>query len=149
MIAPTVGRVVWYWPTPEIAAAMRIVHSPTQPLRADICHVWGDRMVNLSINDSNGFPFARTSVMLRQEGDPLQVNLQGQIVNEYCEWMPYQVGQAKRQPEPVMPFPNIGYPTGVGDPQPVLIPQLQAAPRGTPYGIGDAPGVGHPPSTAP
>ena len=53
-------------------------------------HVWDDRCVNLTVFDSNGISHPRTSVSLAQDGDP--VNRGG----GYCEWMPYQKGQAAR-----------------------------------------------------
>lgn len=83
MIQPTVGRVVWFYK-----------YVPGQghkgPLAAHVAHVHSDAMVNLMVIDEMGTPRSETSVHLRQdigyappEGD-------------YCEWMPYQKGQAAK-----------------------------------------------------
>lgn len=82
MITPTIGRVVWY-------------HAKDgdfngQPLAAIVCHVWSDTCVNLSIFDSNGNQHGLTSVFLYQ-GDTDRPS------DDYCEWMPYQIGQAKKE----------------------------------------------------
>lgn len=83
MIKPTVGRVVWY------RAAHRSFEA--QPLAALIAFVHSDGLVNLAVFDENGKGWGQTSVPLYQgEGErPLW---------EYCEWMPYQIGQAARGP---------------------------------------------------
>lgn len=87
MIKPTVGRVVWFHPNNV---------SPTndgiQPLAALVAYVWGDTLVNIAGFDSNGLPFARTSVILVQDDSP--VPLTGGA--PWCEWMPYQKGQAAK-----------------------------------------------------
>lgn len=84
MIAPTVGRVVWFYPKGHNAAS--------QPLAALVAHVWSDTCVNLAIFDANGKPMEEppTSVLLVQE--------EGEIPSggHYCTWMPYQIGQAKK-----------------------------------------------------
>lgn len=83
MIQPTVGRVVWYWPTGP---------SPVeQPWPALIAHVWDDRCINIGGFDNYGNPFARMSVQLLQDDDAPHVP-QGQC----CSWMPYQKGQAAK-----------------------------------------------------
>lgn len=87
MIEPTCGRVVWYRPNEHDAKELG---SGAQPLAAHVAYVHGPRMVNLMVIDPNGNPHSRTSVTLLQEGDAL---MQGA---SYCEWMPYQVGQAKK-----------------------------------------------------
>lgn len=95
MILPTVGRVVWYHPSqldPGIPPG-------DQPLAALVTHVWSDRMVNLAVFSSEGVPFPRTIVRLVQEGDEAPLEL-GQ-----AEWMPFQIGQAKRHEAPVTPAP--------------------------------------------
>ena len=86
MITPTIGRVVWYHPT----AAERIAGQPNdQVLAAHVTYVWGDRMVNLMAITPNGAPFGVTSVTLVQDGDE-------RPVERFCEWMPYQKGQAAK-----------------------------------------------------
>ena len=87
IIAPTVGRVVWYTP---VAGAPEGVNHTDQPFAALVTYVWGDRMVNLAVFDHNGVAQSRTSVPLVQEGDELPNG------SPFCRWMPFQIGQAKR-----------------------------------------------------
>lgn len=85
MISPTVGRVVWYHPFPADPGP-----SPgDQPLCALVTHVWSDTCVNLAIFDANGVAYSRTSVLLHQDGNP-------KPDRGFCEWMPFQKGQAAK-----------------------------------------------------
>lgn len=86
MIKPTVGRVVWYWPAPSDSI---VGNDGSQPLAALVAHVWSDTCVNLAVFDANGSPTNRTSVLLVQEGNP-------RPDSGFCEWMPYQKGQAAK-----------------------------------------------------
>jgi hypothetical protein len=107
MIKPTNGRVVWFWPLyflPSDIADSRVLDAEgvasdplTQPQAAMITWVWGDDCVNLVTFDANGVLSPKLSVCLYQgEGD--------RPTFPFCEWMPYQVGQAAMQaaktPEP-------------------------------------------------
>ena len=85
MIKPSIGRVVWFQPEHAHGAPDR-----DQPYAALIVHVWSDRMVNLGGFDQNGAPFAACSVTLLQDDDPIPPH------GRYAQWMPYQVGQAKK-----------------------------------------------------
>lgn len=85
MIKPTVGRVVWYHP----ATFNGLAGDSVQPLAAIVARVWTDASVNLAVFDSNGVSHSRTSVLLVQEDDPVPDGA-------YCEWMPYQKGQAAK-----------------------------------------------------
>lgn len=80
MIKPTIGRVVWFhseeWPEQTLAAIVAFVHS--------------DRYVNLGVFNANGTLFNVQTVPLMQEGE------EKPIQGFYCEWMPYQIGQAKQ-----------------------------------------------------
>jgi hypothetical protein len=87
VITPTVGRVVWFHP----GRFDDLTAPEGQPLAAIVARVWGDRMVNLSVCDKDGEWHRRTSVPLRQPEDEADQN-----GNSYCEWMPYQIGQAKK-----------------------------------------------------
>ncbi len=90
VIKPTVGRVVWFYPSQNTVEAGFARHADGGgPYAALIAHVWNDRMVNLSVFDANGAAHPRTSVTLHQgEGDvPEQA---------FCGWMPYQKGQAAK-----------------------------------------------------
>lgn len=91
MIKPTVGRVVWY--QPHFSDDTLRVFSNNQPLAAHVAYVHNDRLVNLMVIDPNGNPQPRTSVVLLQEGDARDVE------TSFCEWMPFQIGQAKRYEE--------------------------------------------------
>lgn len=86
VISPTIGRVVWF--TPEVP-----VFDPSQPFAALVTYVHHDRMVNLVTFNHNGLSSGVTSVPLIQEGDEKPVG------GFYCEWMPYQIGQAKKHAE--------------------------------------------------
>lgn len=90
MIKPTVGRMVWFWPGIGGARERGMAYSNSaQPLAAQITYVHSDHMVNLAVFDQKGATFGVTSVELLQ-GDrrpPLGI---------YCEWMPYQKGQAAK-----------------------------------------------------
>lgn len=84
MIKPTIGRVVWFFDKNRQADL-------SQPLDAHIVYVYNDTMVNIAGFDQNGVPFAQTSVFLRADET---VPTNGQPF--WCEWMPYQQGQAKK-----------------------------------------------------
>lgn len=104
IIPPSVGRKVWFrlngiveLERPRFGTETAPVRSRphavefNQPLDATVVYVWNDRMVNLHILDHYGSPFIATSVKLLQEGDtPPQFGF-------YAEWMPYQLGQAKKE----------------------------------------------------
>lgn len=86
MTKPTIGRVLWYWPTKhDIDRGM--VSGNEQALAAIVAHVWGDTCVNLVVFDANGNGHPRTSVLLAQEGDK-------RPAAGFAEWMPYQKTQA-------------------------------------------------------
>lgn len=87
MIKPTVGRVVWYRPVNE-----HIPHDASQPLAAIVTYVHSDRFVNLCVLYQDGHPQSRTSMFLIQEGDEPPNH-------SYCEWMPFQKGQAAKTDE--------------------------------------------------
>lgn len=86
MIKPTVGRVVWYY-------EQKPKDEGVQPLAALVAHVWSDTCVNLAIFDVDGVPVRQppTSIRLVQEGEEVPAT------GRYCTWMPFQVGQAKKQ----------------------------------------------------
>ena len=104
IITPTVGRKVWFrlngineLEKPHSGTKTTPVRlfplaaDPTQPLDATVVYVWNDRMVTLHVLDHYGNPFIAPSVPLMQEGDtPPQFGC-------YAEWMPYQLGQAKKE----------------------------------------------------
>jgi hypothetical protein len=91
MIHPTVGRVVWFRPNRAEHVKHFVEHDASEPMDAHVVKVWGPRMVNLVVFDHDGNMHPLTSVDLVQEGDANPVPGRA-----YCEWMPYQVGQAKK-----------------------------------------------------
>jgi hypothetical protein len=88
MIKPTVGRVVWFYDQSSVKAGY-LPDPAGQPMVGLVAHVLNDRMVNLTVSDAYGQTFSRALVPLRQEGDP-------EPDGAYCEWMPYQKGQAAK-----------------------------------------------------
>lgn len=96
IIKPSIGRVVWYWPTQSEKTGAGVdlslvFASNDQPLAATVAYVHSDKMVNLSVVDANGRQYSRTSVSLIQEGDIRPEN------GGFAEWMPYQINQANKQ----------------------------------------------------
>lgn len=90
IIRPTVGRVVWYWRDPATYPDIRDRKNlDTQPMAATIAYVHNEASVNLHVIDHQGVPCSATSVPLRQAGE-------GVPNCSFCEWMPYQHGQAAR-----------------------------------------------------
>lgn len=87
MIKPTIGRVVWFHPS-SCEISRDFASAPI--CAAIVAHVWSDTCVNLAVFDANGNSHSRTSVLLVQEGAPVPSG------GFYCEWMPYQKGQAAK-----------------------------------------------------
>jgi len=93
VIVPTVGRVVWYWPSAaDIVGGMRLA-SASQPFMAQVVFVHHERLVNVIVHDHSGKPHARGAVRLVQESDVYVA------AEPRCEWMPYQKGQAAKTEE--------------------------------------------------
>ena len=85
MITPTVGRIVWF-----TKAAMDVTTvQRDQPLAAIVTYVWSDRMINIAYWDANGTFNSATSVPLVQDDEKKPDGF-------FCEWMPYQKGQAAK-----------------------------------------------------
>jgi len=92
LINPTVGRVVWFFPSLLTSEAGFASPKGDAPLAAIIAHVWSETMVNLAVFDANGASHSRTSVRLVHE------ELTGDRPAEaFCTWMPFQKGQAAKQ----------------------------------------------------
>lgn len=79
VIEPTVGRIVWF--------RMRAGDSP---MAAIIVHVHYERRVNLTVFGPLGLAVPKTDVQLLQDSD------QAPAHGTYCEWMPWQKGQAAK-----------------------------------------------------
>jgi hypothetical protein len=91
MIIPTVGRIVWYYPSAEHK------FDGKQPWAAIVTHVQNERKVALVVFEPTLLPekvhtgvFATSNVPLLQDTDAPPAD------TGFCEWMPYQIGQAKR-----------------------------------------------------
>jgi hypothetical protein len=84
MIKPTVGRVMWYYKYAGGAGLNK------GPLAALVAFVHSDSRVNLAVADENGNMRSETSVPVVQEGEAIPPC-------SYCTWMPYQIGQAKKE----------------------------------------------------
>lgn len=95
MITPTIGRKVWYFPPEGEGTKLG-----NQAFDATVIFVHSDSMVNLAIVDHVGRQMVREHVVLLQDG-----KAPGQL-KSHCEWMPYQVGQAKAHVQ--MPHSGIG-----------------------------------------
>ena len=78
MIYPTIGRVVWV-----------VQKWQDQPQAALITYVHNENTVNVVAFDRAGVPAGIQGLHLKQSADE-------QPPTPYAEWMPYQVGQAKR-----------------------------------------------------
>jgi hypothetical protein len=87
MILPSNGRIVWFTPASGDGVFEQYGRVP---MAAMVCHVWGARMVNLLVTYPDGTQRAETSVTLLQDDDAPPIN------GRFAEWMPYQIGQAKK-----------------------------------------------------
>lgn len=98
MITPTVGRVVWFHPNVDLndpeATRSFLSHHPSFAL-AETCEgriaaVNEDGTVNLAVLDRTGVSHPMQDVLLVQEDQDTQEG------TPFCEWMPYQKGQAAK-----------------------------------------------------
>lgn len=95
MIEPTVGRIVWYVPAmlgginrPDLIEAFKKTSQP-QAAIVTFVHPEGDR-VNLARFSPEGVSIPETNVPLVQDDVPVPSH------GGWCEWMPYQKGQAAK-----------------------------------------------------
>ena len=87
MTQPTVGRVVWFWPSSVEQLALP---RDGQPLAAHVAAVSEDgSTVNLQVIDANGYAHARQNVPFIGDG--------GAAGFSYACWMPYQRAQHAKQ----------------------------------------------------
>ena len=124
VIAPTVGRVVWFTP----AANGDPRGDVKQPLVALVAYVWNDRLVNLTVFDQNGNSIGgQTSVPLLQGDDPKPE------LGYFASWMPYQKGQAAKAEQLAASAPTSQRPSkgrivhfrdGSGDVHPAVITRV-------------------------
>lgn len=94
LIPPTIGRVVWYYPSATTDTPAFARHADGGgPYAAVIAHVWNDHEVNLAVFDADGTPWSRPLVALIHDDNAA-------TDAEFCMWMPFQKGQAKAQAAP-------------------------------------------------
>lgn len=86
MIKPTVGRIVIF--RAKLLPDSHPKESPEQA--AIVTKVHDDRRVNLTVFGHEGGFFTFKDATLVQPGDEAPAD------RAYCEWMPYQKGQAAR-----------------------------------------------------
>lgn len=101
MIKPTVGRVIWYW---HNVGHGRVCLDEDQPMAALVAYVHtrpeprdnapGYELVNLVVMDHEGNTSSALHVPIYDDVVPPDVD-----AGHYAEWMPYQVGQAKKTEE--------------------------------------------------
>ena len=143
VIKPTVGRKVWYRNNGSMQKLPRAdgkVSHPEfcgieQPMDATVIFVHGSRMVNLDITDHVGQRFVATSVPLLQDGDAIP------DLGCYCEWMPYQQGQARKDAAGEKPTPAACSTLPVVDPGPDSLEREIQAKAGNRWEQGQAPRV--------
>lgn len=80
MLTPTVGRIVHYWPEPDVERPL--LGGGTQPLAAIITHVHGPSSINVCAFTADGDPRARSSVHLV----PSDVKIVEPPKGCYCTW---------------------------------------------------------------
>ncbi len=90
LIPPTPGRVVWFHPQQGDP-----IHGSDQPLAATVAYAHNDRLINIGLIDHRGVHHSRMRVVLVQDGDEIPKGDYG-LHASYCEWMPYQKGQAAK-----------------------------------------------------
>jgi len=85
MIIPTIGRIMWYWPEKQYRGKL--------PWAAIVTDVHNNNMVSVAVFASNGDMIlgGKQSVPIVQDGSPYVAS-----ESPYVEWMPYQLGQAKK-----------------------------------------------------
>ena len=92
-IEPTIGRVVWFYPTERDERGFRL--SKFQACDAHIIFVQEDGTVNLIVFTHEGVMVTVHKVRLLQEGEEPKAG------EPYATWVPYQVGQAKKQADEI------------------------------------------------
>lgn len=113
---PGIGRKVWFWPEGQAEGI--------QAHDATIVFVHDERTVNLRCSDHSGQSYTERRVTLVDlEATDQLVPVQG-----YATWMPYQIGQAKKDSEaeaktksPVSPANAVATVLGLPGAGPVVV----------------------------
>lgn len=95
-ITPTIGRIVWYTPSPSFDSRS----DKSQPLAAIVCRVNPNGTVNLGAFNQEGIQGGVTNVPLLQGDDPIPSS------GDYAQWMPYQLKQAALNTEQLSALPS-------------------------------------------
>lgn len=99
-IIPTVGRVMWFYPSTKTGHNNFTSPRAGEPCAAIVAAVNADNMVNLTVFDAGGFPHPRQNVPVVQE-DGMKP-----IYGYYASWMPFQQSQAKKAAAELPPVDN-------------------------------------------
>lgn len=139
-ILPTVGRVVWFYDQKRRPG----FHANTDgaPYAAIIAAVCSDSIVNLTVFDAAGTATGRVGVPLSHDGG------RPAGADYWCEWMPYQKGQAAKtealeaalgctpkQPGAMIPLPVVDL--GANNIERKIVAKGKTAPRVTPDALVD------------
>lgn len=90
MTQPTVGRVMYYRPHASDVLRDNMMSVDGEPLAAIVAAVQNEKYLNLTVSDSNGNSFSRTSVPF------FETQADGPVEGGFVHWMPYQLAQAVR-----------------------------------------------------
>ena len=85
MMEPTIGRIIYYHKNAELYTT-----DSDRPYAAIITTVNTDGTVSLCVFDTIGQTYGIMHIRLIQPNEPIPNKGQ-----DYCAWMPYQVGKAK------------------------------------------------------
>lgn len=98
MITPTVGRKVWFWVNSEHTSDGKMLDE-RQAFDATVLYVHPTGEVNLLVVDHGGIPRFEEKVLLVDPEKGAWPTDQHDHAGErgYATWMPYQVGQAKKE----------------------------------------------------
>lgn len=102
LIKPTPGRIVWYWPNGRLFAFDP--ENPTangmpghQPMPAIITHVWNDTHIDLYVLPTSWHRGGVAHSIELVQGDTNPPKAIAGCPTHFCEWMPFQKGQAALQ----------------------------------------------------
>lgn len=92
MIKPTIGRRVWYWPSPkQLAEGVFHMEDAHQACDAGVVFVVSDTKVHLLVTDHWGRIGFVKNVRLLQDNDVAVAE------EAHAQWMPYQVASDAKQ----------------------------------------------------
>ena len=92
MIEPTVGCVVWYFAGVNDVRLHKVDVDVQPPHAALVVDVADNKTISVCAFGWDGYPNARTRIMLLQNGDKPPTD-----GSSWCEWMPYQKEAAAKR----------------------------------------------------